>query len=397
MVVIGLMLVTGLNGFLAGFEALLIKQLGTIGADTITVTPASNTSFELNDVSIRQLQAIPGVTTTIPFLQRTATIQSGSDIRNVTVLGIDSSLISIIYPTVKVKEGDLLSSNDTTGFIFGDRLSNPKDLDYSFANINSSVKLTSGSKDGSSTRGTFVVKGVFDYVGAPNIDNTAFLSLKAAQNHFNTGSEYSGVYLISDPSRVEEVEESVSELFGKDVIVFSPKAVAEAVNEIFSSIEIFYGFITGISLLVATIGIVITLYTSVTERIREIGVMKSIGYTNGMILYLFLTEAIIIGIIGGTIGILGGIGIAYAIPLLINAWSSGSSNSDRRFEDSGDRGFGGGGGPGDGEFFTELVPVFEPSTIITFWLFAVALSIIAGVFPAWKGSKLNPIEALRRE
>ena len=48
MVVIGLMLVTGLNGFLAGFEALLIKQLGTIGADTITVTPASNTSFELN-------------------------------------------------------------------------------------------------------------------------------------------------------------------------------------------------------------------------------------------------------------------------------------------------------------------------------------------------------------
>ena len=69
MVVIGLMLVTGLNGFLAGFEALLIKQLGTIGADTIIVTPASNTSFELNDVSIRQLQAIPGVTTTIEMLR----------------------------------------------------------------------------------------------------------------------------------------------------------------------------------------------------------------------------------------------------------------------------------------------------------------------------------------
>ena len=82
---------------------------------------------------------------------------------------------------------------------------------------------------------------------------------------------------------------------------------------------------------------------------------------------------------------------------MINSWSSGSSNSDRRFEDSGDRGPGGGGGPGDGEFFTELVPVFEPSTIIGFWLFAVALSMIAGVFPAWKASKLNPIEALRSE
>ena len=396
MVVIGLMLITGLNGFLGGFESLLIKQLGTIGADTITVTPASNTSFELNDVSIRQLKSIPGVTSAIPFLRRTATIQSGSETRDVIIMGIDNSLLNTIYPTVKVKEGgDLLSSNDTTGFIFGDRLSNPKDLDYSFATINSSVKLISvNNSDGSSTRGTFVVKGVFDYVGSPMVDDTAFLSLKAAQNHFNIGSEYSGVYLISDPSRVEEVEESVSEMFGKDVIVFSPKAIAEAVNEIFSSIEIFYGFITGISLLVATIGIVITLYTSVTERIREIGVMKSIGYTDGMILYLFLTEATIIGIIGGTLGVLGGIGIAYSIPLLINSLASGSSNSNRSFNDSGRDQF---SGPGNDEFFTELVPVFEPSTLISFWLFAVILSIIAGVFPAWKASKLNPIEALRRE
>ena len=79
---------------------------------------------------------------------------------------------------------------------------------------------------------------------------------------------------------------------------------------------------------------------------------------------------------------------------MINSISSGSSNSNQRFNDSGRDQL---SGPGNDGFFTELVPVFEPSTLISFWLFAVVLSIIAGVFPAWKGSKLNPIEALRRE
>jgi putative ABC transport system permease protein len=68
-----------------------------------------------------------------------------------------------------------------------------------------------------------------------------------------------------------------------------------------------------ISLIVGAVGIITTLYTSVIERIREIGTLKAIGAQNSNILTMFVFEALIIGMLGATLGLIGGVGGGYAL------------------------------------------------------------------------------------
>ena len=107
------------------------------------------------------------------------------------------------------------------------------------------------------------------------------------------------------------------------------------------------------------------MYTSVIERIREIGTLKAIGTESKNIMFLFLVEALLIGIIGATLGLLGGVGGGYVLGNL---------------------------GPRNGP---PLIPVYLASDMAMVWIISVALSVVAGLFPAWKASRTLPIEALR--
>ncbi len=128
-----------------------------------------------------------------------------------------------------------------------------------------------------------------------------------------------------------------------------------------------------IALVVGAVGIVTTLYNSVTERIREIGTMKAIGAQNLFILALFLVEASLIGIIGASLGLGIGVGGGYILSIATTSQV----------------GFGGGA--------VHIPPIYNLSDLVNVWLLSLTLSIIAGIFPAWKASKLSPMVALRRE
>ena len=103
------------------------------------------------------------------------------------------------------------------------------------------------------------------------------------------------------------------------------------------------------------------------ERIREISTLKAIGAQSSNILTMFVFEALIIGMLGATLGLIGGVGGAYAL-----------SQATPRNE----------GDP-------PLIPLFFMSDMITVWIISVVLSVIAGLLPSWKASKVSPIEALR--
>ncbi|MGI0058451.1 MAG: ABC transporter permease, partial [Nitrosotalea sp.] len=128
-----------------------------------------------------------------------------------------------------------------------------------------------------------------------------------------------------------------------------------------------------IALVVGAIGIVTTLYNSVTERIREIGTMKAIGAQNTTILALFLVEAALIGVIGASLGVAIGMGGGYVMSIATATTPTG-------------------GGPS-----VHIPPIFVPLDLIKVWLLSLALSVMAGIYPAWKASKLSPMVALRRE
>ncbi|WP_394352568.1 ABC transporter permease, partial [Candidatus Nitrosotalea sp. FS] len=120
-----------------------------------------------------------------------------------------------------------------------------------------------------------------------------------------------------------------------------------------------------IALVVGAVGIVTTLYNSVTERIREIGTMKAIGAQNTTILALFIVEASLIGIIGASLGVIIGIGGGYIMSIVTTTTPMG-----------------GGGGQS-----VHIPPIFALMDLIKVWLLSLVLSIIAGMYPAWKASK----------
>ena len=116
------------------------------------------------------------------------------------------------------------------------------------------------------------------------------------------------------------------------------------------------------------VGIITTLYTSVIERTREIGTLKAIGARDGYVLSLFLAEALLIGIFGATTGLLAGIVAGFGL-------SAGFSSGDQ---------------PG-------ISPVYLASDLARVWAITVGLSFMAGLFPAFKASRLLPILALQRD
>ena len=173
------------------------------------------------------------------------------------------------------------------------------------------------------------------------------------------------------------VQQEITGLYGNNIGVITPKAILQTRQRFQSGNSAFTVAIAFIALLVGAVGIITTLYTSVTERTKEIGTMKAIGAKSRFILTLFLTEALFIGILGSTFGILSGIGGAYVL-------TSGFAPSSP--------GQGGGGGAAA----SHIDPVFVPTDLFNVWILSTILSLMAGLFPAWKASRLSPLEALRR-
>ncbi|GLC31003.1 ABC transporter permease [Clostridium omnivorum] len=136
----------------------------------------------------------------------------------------------------------------------------------------------------------------------------------------------------------------------------------DQVNKVLGIFTAFISAVAAISLLVGGIGVMNIMLVSVTERTREIGIRKAIGATTNAILLQFLTESVIISLIGGIIGMLFGIGGAYIIGV-----------------------------------FAKITPSLSPAAVIGAILFSSAVGIFFGIYPAKKAANLNPIDALRYE
>jgi putative ABC transport system permease protein len=146
---------------------------------------------------------------------------------------------------------------------------------------------------------------------------------------------------------------------------FAVQTNEELVGQILRLLDQFTGFITGIallSLLVGSIGIANIMLVSVTERTREIGIMKAVGAQNRDILQLFLLEAVILGLIGATLGTLLGLGGGYAVTRVLD--------------------------------FPFSVPVVWLPVAVGV---GIVVGVVAGLYPAWRAARTDPIDALRYE
>ncbi|AOV94477.1 hypothetical protein AQV86_00955 [Nanohaloarchaea archaeon SG9] len=152
---------------------------------------------------------------------------------------------------------------------------------------------------------------------------------------------------------------------------FTTNTASDIIDSFTSQLALIRGFLVGlgaISLLVGGVGIMNTMYTSVTERTKEIGVMKAVGATNWQILRIFLIESGMIGLIGGLLGVIGGLAISYGASGIISE-----------------------------QVGLPMEPGASPELIFGSLAFAFVVGTVSGFFPARKAAKMNPVEALRYE
>jgi putative ABC transport system permease protein len=386
MVMAGSSLLVAVNGFGAGFEVFFNNQFNNLAPNILflssvqqeqngppvggTGTPAAP-KITLNAAVIERLSSLPFIEEVIPSYQADITLESQGESKNNAVLSIDPQKVFVIAPTLELVEGSTLRQNDPSGMVVAENVAIPPGETTPFITLGQSVRakysfvddITGKSKE---ELKNFVVTGVMKSTGNPTIDNSVIINTDAGNAFLQKSGKFDSLFVVSQSSEfVDIVEEEIRSLYGNDIGITTVKAILKTVQEFTGGIDAFLLSIAVISLIVGAVGIITTLYTSVIERIREIGTLKALGAQKSNILGLFLVEALIIGILGATLGLLSGIGGGY---LLTRA------------------------GPGNGP---PLDPVYLPLDMINVWLISVGLSILAGLLPAWKASRVTPIEALR--
>ena len=204
--------------------------------------------------------------------------------------------------------------------------------------------------------------------GNPTVDNAVIFNIITGNTLFQKANKYDSLIVMAQSADlVSVVEEEIRSLYGNNIGITTVEAILETIREFTSGISSFLLTIAIISLVVGAVGTVTTLYTSVAERTREIGTLKALGATNMNILALFLTESILIGLIGATFGILIGIGAGY----LLSIGTSQNENDQ------------------------PITPIYLAENLLSVWIVSVLLSTVSGLLPSMKASKTLPIEALR--
>ncbi len=390
MVMAGSSLLVAVNGFSAGFTEFFNKQFNNLAPNILFVssvpqsedggtaplvsgTSASPTAkITLNQAVVSRIGSLPFVDEVEPSYQETVTVSSRGDSKSNPVLSVDPNALTIIAPTLEYMEGSSIREGDPSAAILAEDVAYPPGEDIPFAQIGEAIRLTysfvdeAGNTQDSSKN--FVVSGIMESTGNPTIDNAIVINLEAGNSLLQRAGKYDSLFVAAEDSdSVDAVEEQIKAVYKNNIGITTVKAILETVEEFTAGITSFLFGIAVISLIVGAVGIITTLFTSVVERTKEIGTLKAIGAQGTTILILFLVEALIIGILGGSIGLLGGIGGGY---MLTRA------------------------GPGAGEG-PPLEPVYLPMDMVRVWITSVILSMVAGFLPAWKASRVTPIAALR--
>jgi len=289
------------------------------------------------------------------------TIEIGDREGRSTIYGLDDEVMQELFT---VTNGTYPRS--TSSVMIGPTLADRYDL-----KIGSRIDIGDEEEEGTTT---VRVVGILEERGMSmdiNSDNAIIGSQKLFTGMYGGEGEYDQVNLIlNDVNDSAKAKEEILERMNKKeetVSVQDNSRMLESITSTLSTMTTFVMAIAGISLLVAATSIFNVMMMSVTERVREIGIMRSIGTQKSEVMKMFIYESVILGVIGAIIGAILSIAIGWIVVLAM----VGSTDY----------------------FFNAASLVYIPSAMLV----GVVICIVSGVYPAWRASNLDPIEALRAE
>lgn len=363
----------GLREAITGqFSTLSIDKLIIQNAETGMGPPGSTAIKKLNEHDIKVIKQVNDVDEVIPRLLRIIKIEFNKNIVFEYLMSIpnDVKQAEVFYNSanLKTENGRLLKSEDSGKVLIGANIAKGENFEKEI-NIGNKIIIQGKS---------FEVVGILKIASSFEINEAIFMNEKDMKDLLNIKDEYDLIVVqIFDSKNAETVAEKIKESLRKDrkekigeedFSVQTPLQAISSVNTILNIINLIVAGIAAISLLIGGVGIANTMYTSVLERTKEIGTMKAVGAKNKEILYIFVIESGLLGLIGGIIGACLGIGLAFSISAIANSVIG-----------------------------TEIFAVqLSYSLIFGSIAFAFSIGLISGLMPAIQASKLKPVDALRK-
>lgn len=362
-----------------GLQGAVEEQFELLGTDKFFVQPSTGFlgppgsvgGTILSETDIDVISKVQGVKDISYFVAGNAKVEYKGTTRYMMIWGLppDAQDVYIEMGSFDIEEGRWLKNNDKNSLIIGN------------------LHKTGGVWSRGATAGDtltindvrFDVKGLMSKIGNPDDDRAILMDLKSFRELFEIPERVDYIMVqVEEGTDILGVSERVEKKLQKsrgvtdktqDFEILNPEDLLESFGNVLNIITVFLAGIAMISLVVGAVGIANTMYTSVLERTKEIGVMKAIGARNSEILWLFLIESGLLGVVGALIGVALGFGIGKSIEyVVVNVYN------------------------------TNLLQAAAPVWLILGCLgFGFFVGAVSGVLPALQASKTNVVDALRYE
>ena len=346
-IVIGVVAIASLGVLGTTLQTAAVGSLGDIGNELV-VSPHAEADVEsLTERDVRDIRRVSGDATVVPVKQSTVTVEYANQRARVQTYGIDDP-----GATYNASDGTIpgpLRSGALVGSALAELL-----------------EIRPGSSIVIENR-TFRVRAVLEEQAAfsPVSVNSAVILPESAVNE--TG--YSQVVVSAESGQAANATAQAirAELNDREerVSIFELGQFTESIGEFFEVLNLFLIGVGSLSLLVAGISILNVMLMSTIERREEIGVLRAVGYQRRDVLKIMLSEALLLGIAGGVVGVLLSLGVGGLI-------------GELAIQDPGQ--------------------VFAPRSLLYLGLafvFGVGTSVLSGLYPAWKAAREHPVDALR--
>lgn len=370
------MLVVIILSLTGGIKSAITKSLQMFGSDLIMIFPGKETDplagfiagQKFREKDLVNLENIEGVKFVVPMEVTIFNVEYKGEKKSTMIHAAPWKGMIETYEEsqgVKLEKGRWPTTENAKEVVLG----------YKAVNSLFKNKINVGSEIIIKSKRMKVV-GIVSEVGDQMSDNIILISMSIFRDLTGTGSFVGSAFVkISPDADINLVAKQIKFQLSKqkvirDFSVLTPEKADRLIGNVLSIIELVLIVIGFISLLVGAVGIVNTMYTSVMERTKQIGIMKAIGASDDDILSLFLIESGLIGLVGGIFGIILGIISAYFIGLIAANFGINGLFSFASLD-----------------FFGFLVIL-----IITF-----ITGVLSGVLPARQASKMEPADALRYE
>ncbi len=372
-IAVGIAAVILLSSIGEGLHRFVLAEFAQFGTHVIKVTPGKTRTGGINPgfpssvrpltlADARSLARLPGLVGVVPMLAGNAEIASGGRLRRSMVIGTTTEFVAAFGMQVRV--GQFLPADDGESarsfVVLGSTLKHEL---FGAANpLGARVRI-----GGEQLRVIGVLASRGQFLGI-DIDDTAYIPATRALELFNRPGlqEINVIYRQHLPAAgvVAGVREILSARHGReDFTVVTQEDMLRTLSNILDILTIAVGALGSISLLVGGVGIVTIMTIAVAERSGEVGLLMALGARRRSVLALFLTEAVVLSALGGAFGVLIGAGTAQLLRLVL---------------------------PG--------LPVHTPATFVAAAVLgSMLIGLIAGVLPARRASRLDPVHALRAD